>query len=79
MKYLFFTIFGFITAYLYENIGKHIVKREKLVVGGFRLHHSLYGLVFIALGLVNISFIFFGLGILIQHTLTDGFRFLSKE
>lgn len=77
--YLLPTIAGYIAAHIYENFGEKIVKKDKLIVYGYRLHHSLYALLFLALGFIDIKVAFFGIGILIQHTVTDGFRFISKE
>jgi hypothetical protein len=81
MTLIITSILGFILAYGWEYFCTHIIKRTALIILGYRLHHSLYGLLFIVLGLYvqNIILIGLGIGILIQHTVTDGFRFLSKK
>lgn len=75
------SLFGFILATLWEMFCVKIIKKTSLIILGYRLHHSLYGLLFVIFGFELQNNILFGLGIgiLIQHTITDGFRFLSKE
>lgn len=87
-----FTIIGYLGACVYEyaakKIGKAAFHRTTLVVFGYRWHHSIYGLIGLVFSIIfffnarlTVSGILLGLsfGILIQHTVTDGFRFLSKE
>lgn len=77
-------VLGVILAFIYESlagiIGKNIFNKEVLVVYGYKLHHSLYGVLFVVLAYVhkNVFLAGFGLGIIAQHTLTDGFRFIQK-
>jgi len=54
---------------------------QGLILGEYRLHHSLYGLLFILLGIFThrLTLMSFGLGIIVQHTATDGLWFLTKE
>lgn len=92
--FLFFSfiIFGITGSFLYEyltrKIGEKYFKKDALIVKGYRLHHSLYGLIglmfslfFFLNGRIEAFQVLIGLsiGILVQHTLTDGFRFVSKE
>jgi hypothetical protein len=81
MMFLTYLAIGFIAAVLYDHLIRKISKKDALIVSGYRLHHSLYGLAFLVLGVGMQSYkcIALGIGILIQHTITDGFRFLSKE
>jgi hypothetical protein len=81
MTFLFWIIVGVCAAALYEYLTPKIFKKDALIVAGYRLHHSLYGVAAIALGiwLRNYIYIALGVGILIQHTATDGLKFVSKE
>jgi hypothetical protein len=74
-------ITGILIAALYEDVLPRITRKKSLVIYGHLLHHSIYGVVFVLLGLAlkNISAMGFGVGILIQHTVTDGFRFISRR
>lgn len=81
MTILLMCIIGYILAHAWEYFCAHILKKTSLIIRGWRLHHSLYGLLFLILGflLQNIFLTGIGFGIIIQHTITDGFRFISKE
>ncbi len=81
MTFLLWLISGIALATLYEYFVPKFFKKDALIISGYRLHHSLYGLAGIILGLSlqNNHLLALGIGILIQHTATDGFRFLSKE
>ena len=89
---LHFCAIGYFGASIYEylarKIGKKIFNKESLVLFGYKLHHSLYGLLGLLFSLmlfingkIMFSEILLGLsfGTIVQHTVTDGFRFLSKE
>ena len=88
---ILFTIGGFtagaIVSYCYEKAVIHITKKDRLVVLGYRLHHSLYGLLFLSLSLLftfdingMMALSFFGMGIIAQHCLTgDGLVFVTRE
>ena len=84
LKLLISFVLGVISAYVYESlagiIGKNIFNKEALVIYGYKLHHSLYGVLFLVLAYVNRNVFLagFGLGIITQHTFTDGFRFIQK-
>lgn len=84
LKLLISFMLGIICAYVYESlariVGKNIFNKEALVIYGYKLHHSLYGVLFLVLAYVNRNVFLagFGLGIIAQHTLTDGFRFIQK-
>lgn len=84
IKFLLSFVLGIISAFLYESLARYIgvnmFKRDALIVSGYKLHHSLYGLLFLAFAYVNKSIFLagFGLGVIAQHTLTDGFRFIQK-
>ncbi len=72
---------GFVAAWFYEQIMLSVFGGNGLIVWNWRLHHSLYGLLFISLGVITrkTPLISFGVGIIAQHTLTDGFWFITKE
>lgn len=84
IKFIFSFIIGIISAFVYEFIvgfiGKQYLNKESLVVFGYKLHHSLYGIIFLTIFLINKKsfYLGFGLGIIFQHTITDGFRFIQK-
>lgn len=85
MKNLFLSfVLGIITAFIYESLAKtvgiNIFNKEALIVSGYKLHHSLYGVFFLLFSLVSQKYFFlgFGLGIIFQHTITDGFLFIQK-
>lgn len=84
IKVFFSFIFGIIFAFIYETIGgsiaKNIFNTTALVVYGYKLHHSLYGILFLSIYFINRKsfYLGFGLGIIFQHTITDGFRFMQK-
>lgn len=72
-------------AFIYENLPfEKVVGIKKLVIGGYKLHHSLYGII-----LITSSFIFrdnaiflvsIGLGVIFEHYLTGGgLDFITKE
>lgn len=73
---------GFAIAWFYEYFTVNILKKDALIFLGWRLHHSLYGLICILLGIgfnKNVFLVGFGIGILVQHAITDGFWFITKE
>ncbi len=72
---------GFTGAWLYEQIMLSVFSGKGLILWGWRLHHSLYGLFFILLGLISRKtfLISLGVGIIAQHTLTDGFWLVTRE
>ena len=88
-------ISGIATTLLFEFILKTNKKlrnryyRHHEILFGYHAHHSVYGLLFIIAGVIfyfnkNISdsllYISFGVGIIIQHTLSDGhFVFIEKQ
>lgn len=79
-------IAGYIAAYLYEKLMISVdrrIKKKSLVVLGYKLHHSIYGLILIFLSLViypNLLLISIGVGIIIQHYFTgDGLVFITKK
>lgn len=74
-------LLGYILAHVYEKVATVVSRNRPLVVNGYRLHHSLYGVLCIGLGYWSQQPLLYGIaiGIIIQHTLTDGFRFISKE
>ena len=82
-------ILGILLAYLYEmfmyKIGKKL-GRSELVIVGYKLHHSIYGLIPICIAVFFIPdiylksfFLAFGVGIIVQHYFTgDGLVFVTK-
>lgn len=83
------SVFGFmlgmICAFIYENLPfKKVVGVNKLIVRGYRLHHSLYGLILITTSLFfwNYALILIssGFGVIFEHALTGGgLDFITKE
>lgn len=79
-------VVGYIFAYLYEKVmlfvGKRI-RKKSLVVSGYKLHHSIYGVILILLSLFispNLLLISIGVGIIVQHYFTgDGLVFITKN
>lgn len=79
-------IIGYIAAHFYEQLGISLANKTKkpphLDISGWRLHHSLYGLPFLALGLPLLNPILIttiGIGIITQHYFTgDGLVFLTR-
>jgi hypothetical protein len=80
-------ILGFAAAYLYEILAYVLAmnifhqNNPGLIIGGYRLHHSLYGLLFLIFGVAQKKefYLGFGLGIIVQHTMYDGFWLISRE
>ena len=76
---------GLIGAFIYENIPfQKIVGVKKLVIGGYKFHHSLYGVVLIVSSFFfrdnAIFLVSSGLGVIIEHYLTGGgLDFITKE
>lgn len=76
---------GYILAYLYERVmlavGKKI-KKKTLIIAGYKLHHSIYGLILIVISLFTqptLLLISLGVGIIAQHYFTgDGLVFITK-
>ena len=81
MKIVSSILFGYILAHVYEKVAIVVSRKRPLVLFGYRLHHSLYGILFVGLGYWYQQSLLYSIaiGIIIQHTITDGFRFVSKE
>lgn len=78
-------IVGCIGAFIYENLPfSKIFGIKKLVIRGYKLHHSLYGLLLVLIALLfrenSIFLVASGLGVIAEHHLTGGgFDFITKE
>ncbi len=81
-------LIGIASGYIYEFIMSKVGRlsnKSKVVISKYKLHHSLYGLIFILIGLstltqYSIPLLALGVGIIIQHSLSgDGFVFITKE
>lgn len=81
-------LLGTVVAYVYEHLPfRKIFKKDALIIRGYRLHHSLYGIFLILVTFmldidpsVAIIIISSGVGIIFQHFLTGGgFDFITKE
>lgn len=78
-------IVGILIGYIYEFIMFRVGKafnKSKIVISKYKLHHSLYGLLFTILGLGthSVLIISLGVGIVMQHTISgDGFVFITKD
>ncbi len=78
-------IVGCIGAFIYENLPfSKIFGIKKLIIRGYKFHHSLYGLLLILMALLfhenSIFFVSSGLGVIAEHYLTGGgFDFITKE
>lgn len=75
---------GGISAFVYENSISNITKIKKLVVGGYKLHHSLYGVFLIILSIFfkgqSVFLISTGIGMIVEHYFTGGgLDFITKE
>lgn len=78
---------GIVFACVYENLPFYkFTGKKALIVSGYRLHHSLYGVLLIALALLNaidinkLFLISAGVGIIFEHYLTGGgLDFITKE
>lgn len=78
---------GVAFAYIYENLPFYkFTSRKALIIFKYRLHHSLYGLLFILIAILNtfqansLLLISAGLGIIFEHYLTGGgLDFITKE
>jgi len=78
-------LLGLVSAFIYENLPfQKVVGVKKLVIGGYKFHHSLYGVI-----LITFSFFFrdnaiilasSGIGVIVEHFLTGGgLDFITKE
>ena len=87
---LFFLLsFTFISGIKLTALYEKIFRGVKFSVNGFHLHHSLYGVVLIAgaalLHLHQVEAVIllcmttFGLGSILQHTLSENFVFIERE
>jgi hypothetical protein len=80
-------IAGMIFAYIYENLPFYkFTGKKALIISGYRLHHSLYGLLLVLIAFMNILpinnliLISAGFGIIIEHYLTGGgLDFITQE
>lgn len=81
MEILLSILFGYVLAHVYEKLAIVVSRNTPLVLFRYRLHHSLYGIMCFLLAFWFQQYILYGIGIgiIIQHTITDGFRFVSKE
>lgn len=87
LKFVLAFVSGFAAAYVYEIVafmlGRQAFNMDNpgLIIYGYRLHHSLYGLLFLVLWAAKRKefHLGFGLGVIAQHTMYDGFRFVSRE
>jgi hypothetical protein len=80
-KFLLSFVFGFFVAWLYEFLAIDVIGKDSFIINGYRLHHSLYGVFSCLMGFLNkkVFWIGFGAGVITQHIVTDGLRFVSKE
>lgn len=92
MEFIYLIIIGLILGVLiahgYENLPlRKIFKREALVICGYKLHHSLYGVILIIITFMSnikpttaVILISIGVGIIFQHYLTGGkFDLITKD
>jgi hypothetical protein len=77
--FLFFSL-GFLVSLIFEKTTKKWALWDEKV--GWQFHHSLFGLglilVALILGEYQIELISAGVGIIVQHTFSDGFVFLRR-
>ena len=85
---IIFFVLGYISAVVYEFLMKKVGGETKptkgLIIGGYLLHHSIYGLLFILAAVFipsrRLQLIAFGVGIITQHYFTgDGLVFITKK
>jgi hypothetical protein len=88
MILIIFFILGYISAIIYEfvmkKVGQKIQVNNGLIMNGYLLHHSIYGLLFIFAGVFlpneRFKLLAVGMGIIIQHYFTgDGLVFITKK
>jgi hypothetical protein len=91
LNVLLFTFIGLLIGFYCSHVQYFIYKRTRqlAVIGrqrGYHLHHSLFGLIlytlplFIHMSLLQVFFVVsIGTGIIIDHTLKEGFIFITKE
>lgn len=80
-------IFGIIFAYIYEKLPFYkFIGKKSLIIFGYKLHHSLYGLFLIIVGVLdvfqinNLLLVSAGIGMIFEHYLTGGkLDFITKE
>jgi len=78
-------LLGGIFAFIYEKLPfQKIFGVKKLVIGKYKFHHSLYGVILVISSLFfrdnTIFLISSGLGVIIEHYLTGGgLDFITKE
>lgn len=93
--FIFGIIFGLLITFIFEMILKTNVKwrveyyEKHQTFLGYHLHHSMYGVAFMLLGVIlffrhqTVSSIFFmgvGVGVIIMHTVSESrFVFIEKE
>jgi hypothetical protein len=75
---------GIIAGFSIMTIYSKLTKGNKLVIGAYHLHHSLYSILFIVAALIignqSISVLLIGMavGTIIEHTCSDRFVFVSS-
>ncbi len=87
MTILISFVLGMASAFIYENLPFFkFTGRKALIISGYRLHHSLYGVLLILTAVLDIFpvnnsiLISAGLGIIFEHYLTGGgLDFVTKE
>jgi len=78
-------LLGGVCALIYEKLPfQKIFGVKKLVIGGYKFHHSLYGIILIIFAFFSqentVLLVSFGLGVIIEHYLTGGgLDFITKE
>ncbi len=78
---------GFIVSYMYETVIPIITRKKSLIINGYKLHHSLYGILLILIPFIwsnsnsqMILFITSGIGVIAEHYFTGGgLDFVTKE
>lgn len=80
-------ILGCICAYIYEKAMPVISKKQSLIISGYKLHHSIYGLVLVLMSFLltdntetRVFLIASGIGVIFEHYKTGGgLDFVTKE
>lgn len=80
-------VLGMTFAYIYENLPFYkLTGKKALIISGYKLHHSLYGVLLILIAFLNIFpinnliLISTGFGIIFEHYLTGGgLDFITEE
>ncbi len=78
---MIFILIGFGFGFFWVWITKPLERRGWGHFKKLHFHHTMLGLLFLILGVLNkdIKFVGFGLGMIIHHFITEGPQFITKD